>query len=100
MTMPDALLQAAQEARDALQRVIDSTHSHVDGRDLLAELHPRRMLDIKRRRDGVETWFQGDWLSNLWAEVKNARAVLDTLTSALDAAPPAESSRAQTEIGD
>jgi hypothetical protein len=50
---------------DAMAR---STFSHVDGRDLLDELHPRRMLDIKRRVDGVETWFEGDWLSKLREE--------------------------------
>lgn len=41
------------------------TFSHLNGRDLLEELHPRRMLDIKRRVDGVETWFEADWLTNL-----------------------------------
>ena len=47
---------------DAMAR---QTYSHVDGRDLLDELHPRKQLDIKRRVDGRETWFEGDWLSNL-----------------------------------
>jgi hypothetical protein len=42
-----------------------ATFSHVDGRDLLSELHPRRQIDIKRRVDGRETWFEGDWLSRL-----------------------------------
>ena len=42
-----------------------ATFSHVDGRDLLTELHPRKQLDIKRRVDGIETWFEADWLSNL-----------------------------------
>lgn len=46
--------------------MVKATFSHIDGRDLLKELHPRKMLDIKRRVDGVETWFEGDWLSNLW----------------------------------
>jgi hypothetical protein len=48
--------------------MVKSTFSHVDGRDLLRELHPRKTLDIKRRADGRETWFEGDWLSNLWTE--------------------------------
>lgn len=69
-----------QELLDALERIVKATHSHVDGRDLLAELHPRYMLDIKRRRDGVETWFEGDWLTGLWKEVKNARAVIAKAT--------------------
>lgn len=57
-------LSPAEKARrfDAMTR---ATFSHVNGRDLLAELHPRRQLDIKRRVDGVETWFEADWLSNL-----------------------------------
>lgn len=50
--------------------MVRRTFSHVDGRDLLAELHPRKELDIKRRVDGKETWFEGDWLSNLW-EARN-----------------------------
>lgn len=64
-------------ARDALLAVPDNekvrrydamiraTFSHVDGRDLLDELHPRSRLDIKRRVDGIETWLEADWLSNL-----------------------------------
>jgi len=71
------------DLRNALERIIKATHSHIDGRDLLAELHPRRMLDIKRRVDGVETWFQGDWLSNLWTEVKAAREVLAATPAAV-----------------
>lgn len=47
---------------DAMAR---ATFSHVDGRDLLDELHPRKQLDIKRRVDARETWFEGDWLSGL-----------------------------------
>ena len=54
----------------AALEVSKATFSHIDGRDLLAELHPRRQLDIKRRIDGIETWFEGDWLSTLWAARK------------------------------
>jgi hypothetical protein len=49
---------------------------YIDGCDLLAELHPRKTLDIKRRVDGVETWFEGDWLSTVWDAVKEAKAYL------------------------
>jgi len=58
------LLSDAEKARrfDAMAR---ATFSHVNGRDLLRELHPRKTLDIKRRVDGMETWFEGDWLSDL-----------------------------------
>lgn len=59
-----------------LQGIVDVTHSHVDGSDLLAELHPRSTLDIKRRSDGVETWHEGDWLTNLERAVKEAKAFL------------------------
>lgn len=45
--------------------MVQATFSHVNGRDLLRELHPRKQLDIKRRRDGIETWFEGDWLSDV-----------------------------------
>lgn len=58
---------------DAAIRVNAATFSHIDGRDLFAELHPRRSLDIKRRVDGVETWFQGDWLSTIYREIKVLR---------------------------
>jgi hypothetical protein len=70
-------LQADLDRADAVvEAIIKSTESHIDGRDLLAELHPRRMLDIKRRVDGVETWFQGDWLSTLFDAVKQARSFI------------------------
>lgn len=57
-------LPAAEKAArfDAMVR---GTFSHVNGRDLLRELHPRNTLDIKRRVDGRETWFEADWLSDL-----------------------------------
>jgi hypothetical protein len=62
---------------NALRKIDQATISHVDGRDLLDELHPRRTLDIKRRVDGVETWFEGDWLSNLRDARNEARAALE-----------------------
>lgn len=65
MTLQELLdLPAAEKAR-RFDAMCKATFSHVNGRDLLAELHPRSELDIKRRRDGRETWFEGDWLSNL-----------------------------------
>jgi hypothetical protein len=64
-----------------------ATFSHVDGRDLLRELHPRRQLDIKRRVDGRETWFEGDWLSNVWDERNGGRGWALTRP---DFVPPAE----------
>ncbi len=63
--LDDLLLLPADEKLRRFDNMARRTFSHVDGRDLLAELHPRNMLDIKRRVDGKETWFEGDWLSNL-----------------------------------
>lgn len=65
-------LTAAEKIRrfDAMAR---RTFSHVDGRDLLHELHPRHELDIKRRVDARDTWFEGDWLSSLWEERNGGR---------------------------
>lgn len=57
-------LSPEEKARrfDAMAR---ATFSHVDGRDLLRELHPRHIIDIRRRVDGVNSWFEGDWLTKL-----------------------------------
>jgi hypothetical protein len=64
--LEDHLLQLpADERLRRYASMVRATFSHIDGRDLLAELHPRRSLDIKRRVDAKETWFEGDWLSNL-----------------------------------
>ena len=57
-------LPAAEKAR-RFDAMAAATFSHADGRDLLGELHPRNTLDVKRRVDGGETWFEGDWLSRL-----------------------------------
>ena len=56
---------ADPKSETTLRNLVAVTFSHIDGRDLLAELHPRKTLDIKRRVDGVEKWFEGDWLSSL-----------------------------------
>lgn len=58
-------LPQAEKAR-RFEEMVTATFSHIDGRDLLKELHPRRMLDIKRRVDGREAWFEGDWLSDVY----------------------------------
>ena len=70
----NALLERARRAEGALDDLLATFKSHVDGRDLLDELHPRKTLDIKRRVDGVETWFEGDWLSNVRDAAIRARA--------------------------
>ena len=59
--------------------IVSATYSHIDSRSLLAELHPRRQLDIKRRVDGRETWHEGDWLSGLWAAIQAYEAARDTV---------------------
>ena len=65
-----------QELLEALEAINKKCFSHVDGRDLFAQMHPRRMLDIKRRVDGRETWFEGDWLTDLWHAIKKSRAAI------------------------
>lgn len=74
---------AAQKALEAMENIDKATFSHVDGRDLFAQMHPRNMLDIKRRIDARETWFEGDWLTDLWREIKVAREAIAALRSAL-----------------
>lgn len=76
--------ERAETYRAALLAILAMTKSHVDGRDLLAELHPRKTLDIKRRVDGVETWFEGDWLSSL----RDATAAATIMLGADDKLPP------------
>ena len=66
-------------ALEALKAIDKKCFSHVDGRDLFAQMHPRRMIDIKRRIDGVETWYEGDWLTDLWHEIKKARIVVEKI---------------------
>lgn len=63
--------------RKAAQAVNAATYSHLDGRDLLAELHPRHTLDIKRRVDARETWYEGDWLFDLYEAMKALRQALE-----------------------
>jgi hypothetical protein len=70
------LSKSHARAESLLQRVVDTTHCHIDGRDLLAEIHPRRFLGITRRVDSVETCFEADWLTTLWGAVKEAKAFL------------------------
>ena len=64
-TQSTLLALSNSEKLKRFDAMINATFSHVNGRDLLAELHPRHEIDIKRRVDGRETWFEGDWLSNL-----------------------------------
>lgn len=64
-----------EEQAKRYREMVISTFSHIDGQDLLARMHPRRMLDIKRRVDGVETWFEGDWLTTLM-QARNGKEVM------------------------
>lgn len=57
-------LSETEKAR-RFDAMVHATFSHVDERDLLDELHPRKELDIKRRNDGQDYWYEGDWLSSL-----------------------------------
>lgn len=60
----------------ALEDLLATFKSHVDGRDLLDELHPRKTIDIKVRVDARERWHEGDWLSNVRDAVRPARIAL------------------------
>ena len=71
-----AALVACETKDAALSAIIGATKSHVDGRDLLAELHPRHYMDIKVRRDGKDIWFEADWLSNLQRAITSHKAAL------------------------
>lgn len=63
---------------EALRNILRATKSHVDGRDLLDELHPYHTIDIQVRCDGRERWHEGDWLMTLRKFVQDARLLLDT----------------------
>jgi hypothetical protein len=65
MTARELLYLSDGEKVRRFDAMCKATFSHVDGRDLLAELHPRNTLDIKRRADANDTWFEGDWLTKL-----------------------------------
>lgn len=71
--------EGVKDVVKALEVVLSTTISDVDGRDMLAELHPRNMLDVRRRADGVETWHEADWLSDLNRALVIARDALATV---------------------
>lgn len=54
-----------EEQAKRYREMVLACFCHLTGEDNLGKLHPRRMIDIKRRVDGVETWFEGDWLTTL-----------------------------------
>ena len=62
---------------EAIKKVIKLSYSHVDGRDLFAELKPRNTLDIIRRVDGVETWHEGDWLTDFGDALREFQTLAD-----------------------
>jgi hypothetical protein len=52
-----------------VREIIESTYSHVDGRDLLAELNLNQahFVNIMVRIDGRFKEYEGDWLKRLMA---------------------------------
>lgn len=71
------LLAAFEQVCEVLEAINKRSYSHIEPYDdLFARFHPRKTLDIKRRVDGVETWFEGDWLTYLWGEIKRGREAL------------------------
>lgn len=72
------IAKAAIEAmREPFDEFVKRSYSHVDGRDLFAEIHPRKSLDIVRRIDGVETLTEGDWLTELGFAIRETEKQLD-----------------------
>lgn len=60
-----------EEKARRFDSMVRASFSHTKGkygndRDLLARLHPRNTLDIRRRFDGKEEWFECDWLTNVF----------------------------------
>lgn len=53
------------EQASRYREMVLASFCHLNGEDHLSALHPRRSLDIKRRVDGVEKWFEADWLTTL-----------------------------------
>jgi len=74
-TIRAALERPQVDVIEAINKVIGLSYSHVDGRDLFAELKPRKTLDIKKRKDGIETWHEGDWLTDLGDAVRELEAL-------------------------
>lgn len=69
----DELLNISNEEKiRRFDEMCKITFSHIDGRDLLQELCPAKILDIKKRIDGVETWYEADWLKEL-LKARNAK---------------------------
>lgn len=59
--------KAARLEAKMREALVTGTHSHVDGRDLLAELKPNaaHFIDIKVRINGQWREYEGDWLKRL-----------------------------------
>lgn len=72
-----AALTRLSELEPIIQEIIKRSHSHVDGRFLFEPLLHRKSIDIKKRLDGVETWYEGDWLSELGRSIKSAANILE-----------------------
>lgn len=72
----EELLRAARMMHDVL-------FSHVDGRDLLDELHPEQWhyCNIQVRINGKTEVFEGDWLKRLWYARKELRRALSEVTN-------------------
>lgn len=77
----DRIVKENAALRTALDGILATFKSHVDGRDLLDELHPRKTIDIKVRVDARERWHEGDWLSNTRDAVMIARNIIAAFPS-------------------
>ena len=69
------LINISQEEQAKRYReMVLACFCHLTGEDNLGKLHTRRMIDIKRRVDAVDTWFEGDWLTTLM-DARNGKEV-------------------------
>lgn len=73
MSELEQLREENKRLKNQIAAINKATYSHIDGRDLFADICPRNTLDIKRRFMGEETWHDGDWLSNLYEKIKKTR---------------------------
>lgn len=93
-----AELAAMKAERDAAltlaaryERMRIATMSHVDGRDMLAELKPNAWhfcnIKVQVRRNGEWKEYEGDWLKGLlYARDRDDGAIVDGLQQRVDAA--------------
>lgn len=69
------VMTVPSDIEKALKAIIAKSHSHIDGRFYFDDYKGRSTLDIKMRRDGVDTLHEADWLTDLGWAIKEAMVV-------------------------